>query len=253
MSSAHDPSSLVDELRRTIAARDDFIAVVAHELRNPMTPIAGQVDLLIAQAEREGASPAMLAGLKRLEFAVAHYIRRASVLLEVSRVDAGNLRLEPSTFDMAELVAQAADNYRLLAERAGSPLRREAVSPVIGTWDRLACEQVLDNLISNAIRYGAGKPISIGLEQAPHGIVLTVRDLGVGIATDAQARIFERYGQAGGGRTSGGFGVGLWLVRRLVEAQGGRIGVQSEPGHGSTFTVRLPRDITQPDPSSPST
>lgn len=252
MSSTED-HSLVDELRRTIAARDDFIAVVAHELRNPMTPIAGQVDLLIALAEREGASPAMLAGLKRLEFAVGHYIRRASVLLDVSRVSADNLRLEPSTFDMAELVGQAVGNYRLLAERAGSSLQCQAMSPVVGRWDRLSSEQVLDNLISNAIRYGAGKPISIGLDQEPGGIVLTVSDQGVGIAADAQARIFERFGQAGGGRTNGGFGVGLWLVRRLVEAQGGRIEVQSEPARGATFTVRLPRDITQSDPSSSST
>lgn len=253
MSSSEDPSSLIDELRKAVAARDDFIAVVAHELRNPMTPIAAQLDLLAARARREGVSPAMLAGLERLEWAVEHYIRRASMLLDVSRVSADNLRLEPSTFDMAELVAQTSRNYRLLAERAGSSLQCQAEPPVIGTWDRLSSEQMLDNLVSNAIRYGAGKPITIGLEQAPHGIVLSVRDQGIGIAPEAQTRIFERFGQAHGGRTNGGFGVGLWLVRRLVEAQGGQVEVQSKPAHGSTFTVRLPRDITQPNPASPST
>lgn len=253
LSSSQDQSSLIEELRKAVAARDDFIAVVAHELRNPMTPIAGQLELLVARARSEGASAALLAGLERLEMAVEHYIRRASVLLDVSRVNANNLRLEPSTFDMAELVAQIARNYRLLAERAGSCLQCEATPPVIGTWDRLSSEQMLDNLVSNAIRYGAGKPITIGLQESPDGIVLWVRDQGIGIAPEAQARIFERFGQAGSGRSSGGFGVGLWLVRRLVEAQGGQIQVQSELAQGSTFTVRLPRDITQDNPAIAST
>lgn len=253
MNSAEDLSPSISELRKAVAARDEFIAVVAHELRNPMTPIVGQVELLLARAQREGASAAMVAGLQRLEFAVSHYVRRASTLLDVSRVNTDNLRLEPSTFDMAELVAQTTLHYRLLAERAGSALQCRAQSPVIGTWDRLSAEQVMDNLVSNAIRYGAGEPIVIGLEQAPAGIVLSVRDQGIGIAPEAQARIFERFGQADGGRTNGGFGVGLWLVRRLVEAQGGRVEVHSEPGRGSTFTVRLPRDITQSHPSSAST
>lgn len=252
MSSAENQSALIDELRKAIAARDDFIAVVAHELRNPMTPISGQVDLLVARARREGVSPAMLAGLERLEFAVGHYIRRASVLLDVSRVNANNLSLEPSVFDMAELVAQTSHNYRLLAERAGSSLQCQVASAVVGTWDRLSTEQILDNLLSNAIRYGAGKPITIDLEPLPQGIVLSVRDQGIGIPPDAQARIFERFGQAGG-RANGGFGVGLWLVRRLVEAQGGCIEVESRPAQGSTFTVRLPRDITHSIPSSPTT
>lgn len=252
MSSDQDHLSLIDELRQAIAARDDFIAVVAHELRNPMTPIAGQVELLGARARREGASPALVAGLERLELAVGHYIRRASVLLDVSRVQANHVRLEPSTFDMAELVAQVSGQYRLLAERAGSELSCRAEPPVIGTWDRLSSEQVLDNLVSNAIRYGAGKPITIGLAQFPDGIELTVRDQGIGIAPEQRARIFERFGQGGHGRGNGGFGVGLWLARRLVEAQRGRIEVDSAPAQGSTFTVRLPRDITQPFAASPS-
>ena len=244
MSSANDQAPIIDELRRAIAVRDDFIAIAAHELRNPMTPIAGQVELLVARARREGVSPAMLDGLERLELAIEHYLRRATVLLEVSRLNAGQVRLQPSTFDMAELVALTTRNYQVLAERAGSALHCHA-EPAVGTWDRLSSEQVLDNLLSNAIRYGAGKPIRVELAQVSDGIVLKVQDEGIGIPTSAQARIFERFERVGRERTSGGFGVGLWLVRRLVEAQGGKIEVRSKPSEGSTFIVQLPRDITR--------
>ncbi|MEI7038177.1 HAMP domain-containing sensor histidine kinase [Fulvimonas yonginensis] len=232
------------ELRKAIAVRDDFIAIAAHELRNPMTPIAGQVELLLSRARREGASPALIAGLERLELAIAHYLRRATTLLEVSRLNAGHIRLQPSTFDMAELVELITRNYQVLAERAGSVLQCHAEPRVVGTWDRLSSEQVLDNLLSNAIRYGAGKPIRVELARVAEGIVLKVRDQGVGIPDHVQARIFERFERGGMDRTSGGFGVGLWLVRQLVEAQGGRIEVRSRPSRGSTFVVQLPRDIT---------
>ncbi|HET6803919.1 MAG TPA: HAMP domain-containing sensor histidine kinase [Frateuria sp.] len=253
MSSADDDqASVIDELRKAIAVRDDFIAIAAHELRNPMTPIAGQVELLVSRARREQASPALVAGLERLEQAIDHYLRRASVLLEVSRLNAGQVRLEPSTFDMAELVALTTRNYLVLADRAGSALQCHVEPSVVGTWDRLSSEQVLDNLLSNAIRYGAGKPIQVELSQVPDGIVLKVRDEGIGIPVAAQARIFDRFERAGRERTSGGFGVGLWLVRQLVEAQGGKIQVRSRPSEGATFIVRLPRDITrQPSAEHP--
>lgn len=244
MSVAKNQESTIDDLRRAIAVRDDFIAIAAHELRNPMTPIAGQVELLVARAHREGASPAMIAGLERLELAIEHYLKRATILLEVSRINAGQVRLQPSTFDMADLVALTTRNYRVLAERAGSVLQCQVERPVVGRWDRLSSEQVLDNLLSNAIRYGAGKPIRIELAQVGDDIVLKVSDEGIGIPAPAQERIFERFERGGAERTSGGFGVGLWLVRQLVEAQGGKIEVRSKPSEGSTFIVQLPRDIT---------
>jgi signal transduction histidine kinase len=249
VSSANDQASTIEELRRAIAVRDDFIAIAAHELRNPMTPIAGQVEVLVSRARREGASPALVAGLERLELAIEHYLRRATTLLEVSRLNAGQVRLQPTTFDMAELVALTTRNYRVLAERAGSPLQCHAEPSVVGTWDRLSSEQVLDNLLSNAIRYGAGKPIRVELARVGDGIVLKVQDEGIGIAPSAQARIFERFERAGSERTSGGFGVGLWLVRKLVEAQGGKIEVRSQPAQGSTFIVQLPLDITRNQPA----
>jgi signal transduction histidine kinase len=239
-----DRDVLIEELRAAVAARDNFIAVASHELRNPMTPIVGQVELLLGRARRDGSSAATIAGLERLGVAVSHYVRRATTLLEISRMNAGRLVLEPTDFDMAALVAHTTANYEMLAARAGSVLRCDVQGPVTGRWDQLATEQIIDNLISNAVRYGDGKPINVALIADGAGVTLSVADAGAGIPPDDQARIFARFEQAiGTRRKSGGFGIGLWLVRELTEAMGGTIHVECAESGGSTFTVWLPREM----------
>ncbi len=156
------------------------------------------------------------------------------------------MRLEPTTFDMAPFVAETTRNYDMLAARVGSVLRCATKGPVVGVWDRLSTEQIIDNLVSNAIRYGDGKPIDVQLAADEAGVTLSVADTGVGIAADDRDRIFERFEQAIGSRQkSGGFGIGLWLVRELTEAMGGNIEVVSAEGVGSTFTVWLPREMKE--------
>lgn len=239
-----DQERLIEELRAAIAARDEFIAIAAHELRNPMTPIVGQVQLLLSRARREQASPALLQGLETLEVAVDHYIRRATTLLEITRLNAEHVRIEPITFDLCDLVRACVRKYEQLATRAGSTLHCELAGPVDGTWDPLATEQVLDNLVSNAIRYGDGHPVRIELESDPAWVEVRVIDHGIGVAPADRERIFQRFERGLAAPRSGGFGIGLWLSSKLVQAQGGTLVLQSEPGHGSTFIVRLPRDVT---------
>jgi signal transduction histidine kinase len=108
----------------------------------------------------------------------------------------------------------------------------------------LATEQILDNLVSNAIRYGDGKPVRVEVQSDPEWVEVRVIDHGIGIAPVDRERIFQRFERASGAPRSGGFGIGLWLSSKLVQAQGGSMTVQSEPGSGSTFVVRLPRDVT---------
>ena len=238
---------LIEELRAAIAARDEFIAVAAHELRNPMTPIVGQVQLLLSRARRERVSDSLIGGLEMLETAVDHYVRRATTLLEITRLNADRIHLQPAQFDLRELVYECVRKYEQMAVRAGSPLHCFADQPVPGTWDRLATEQVLDNLVSNAIRYGDGRPVSVELTGDDDQVVLRVIDRGIGIAPDDRARIFERFERGSAAPRTGGFGIGLWLSHKLVLAQGGTLQVDSEPGRGSTFMVRLPRHITHQD------
>ena len=239
-----DQAGLIEELRAAIAARDEFIAIAAHELRNPMTPIVGQVQLLLSRARREKASPAMLQGLEMLELAVDHYIRRATTLLEITRLNSEHVKLEPMSFDLSELVRACVRKYEPLAMRAGSTLECHNPSPVDGTWDHLATEQILENLVSNALRYGDGKPVRVEVESDPDWVEVRVIDHGIGVAPTDRERIFQRFERGPSAPRSGGFGIGLWLASRLVQAQGGTLGLQSELDRGSTFTVRLPRDVT---------
>jgi signal transduction histidine kinase len=111
----------------------------------------------------------------------------------------------------------------------------------VGGWDRLRLEQITTNLLSNAIKYGPGKPIEITLAGDEQRATLRVRDQGIGIAAEDHGRIFERFERAVSPRRYGGFGLGLWIVRRVADALGGTIDVESRPGAGATFTVTLPR------------
>ena len=120
-------------------------------------------------------------------------------------------------------------------------MQLHAPLPVLGRWDRLRLEQVLTNLLTNALRYGRDRPVEVRVEGTPEMARLQVRDEGIGIAEEAQERIFGRFERAASGRNYGGLGLGLWLTRQLVEAMHGRVQVQSRVGEGSTFTVELPR------------
>lgn len=241
-----DKERLIEELRAAVAARDEFIAVAAHELRNPMTPIVGQVQLLLSRARREQVSASLISGLEMLETAVDHYVRRATTLLEITRLNAEKIQLQPTGFDLCELVHECVRKYEQMAARAGTRLHCSAEQPVLGTWDRLATEQVLDNLVSNAIRYGDGKPVNVDLAADEHRVSLRVVDQGIGISASDQAKIFERFEQGSSAPRSGGFGIGLWLSKKLAQAQGGELQVESELGQGSTFIVSLPRHIAHP-------
>jgi signal transduction histidine kinase len=238
-----DKERLIDELRAAVAARDEFIAVAAHELRNPMTPIMGQVQLLLSRARRERVSDSLIRGLEMLETAVDHYVHRATTLLEITRLNAEKIQLQPTRFDLCGLIHECVRKYEQMAARAGGRLHCLADQPVLGTWDRLATEQVLDNLVSNAIRYGDGKPVNVDLVAEDERVVLRVVDRGIGIAPSDRTKIFERFEQGSSAPRSGGFGIGLWLSNKLVRAQGGTLEVESELGQGSTFIVTLPRHV----------
>ncbi len=126
------------------------------------------------------------------------------------------------------------------AHNAGSSISLDIEENLVGALDQTAVEQIIENLLSNAVRYGAGKPIHVTLVGCVNMIRLSIRDHGIGIAECDQVRIFEQFQRATSSRSNGGFGVGLWITRQLVLAMRGEISVASELGSGSTFTVVLP-------------
>jgi two-component system OmpR family sensor kinase len=232
----------VAELEAELRARDDFLAIAAHELRNPMTPISARLELLLARARHmSGSVPAGLVhGLELLEELVNAYLRRATTLLEVARASSGKLNLQTAEVDLSALVRQVTANMLPLAESAGCEVRLIVEDGVSAGCDPMAIEQILENLLSNAIRFGPGRPVEVSFASDGEFTRLSVRDEGVGISDCDRALIFERFHRSRRANPNGGFGVGLWVTRELVRAMHGEISVASRPGAGSAFTVRLP-------------
>ncbi len=224
--------------QEAVAARDDFLAVAGHELRTPLTALLFHADTLARAGA--GLPPEAATRAAKVARSARRIARLVDELLDVTRISVGRLSLEREPTDLAELAREVVVRNAEPAALAGSPLRLDAPRPVQGSWDPGRIEQIADALVANALKYGRGRPIDV-LVEADRGLArLVVRDHGIGIAPEDQARIFERFERAASVRHYGGLGLGLWIVRQVVEAHGGRIGVTSVPGEGSTFTVELP-------------
>jgi signal transduction histidine kinase len=237
-----DKDRLIEELREAVRARDEFVAIAAHELRNPMTPILIQVSGLARAAKDPRRCRPELIGprMEVLELAVRELVRRSTALLDVSRIAAGSLKVELTEVDLSRLVHGVVDRAAIAGRMARCPVKADLQEGVVGISDRLALEQVVENLLSNAIKFGAGQPVSVVLRSDGRTGRLAVSDQGIGIPEEDRARIFQRFERAVMRREHGGFGVGLWLANQLTVAMGGSIAVESAPGEGATFVVTLP-------------
>jgi two-component system sensor kinase FixL len=161
-----------------------------------------------------------------------------NVLLDVSRMRLGRLKLRLEPLDLADVARETVSHLQNELERSGSAITVAAVGPVPGEWDRLRIEQVLINLVANAVKFGQGKPITVAVEGTSDGACVEVTDHGIGIAPEQQDKIFGPFERTVPAGSLGG--LGLYVARQIVEAHGGTIRVQSAPGSGSTFTVELP-------------
>jgi len=236
----HALKSEIERLQTQICARDNLLAVAAHELRNPMHALLLQVTAALAIARRDHVE-VLVPRLERIRHIVDIYVKRATLLLDVARLDARGWPVERRSFDFPQVIRDLCASYEPEAQHSGCTVSLNLPATLTGKWDRIAVEQIIANLLSNAIKYGAGTPIEIGLSSDGSDAVLSVSDRGPGIPPADQVRIFERFEQAVGTQEKrSGFGIGLWLVKSLVEAHSGSISVQSQLGTGSTFTVRLP-------------
>jgi signal transduction histidine kinase len=240
---ADDLAMHVQALTEAVNARDTFIAVAAHELRNPMMPVLGQLDLLLTAIKAGKCSLDMAEQrIERIQRTVQQYIKRAGILLDVSRLNSGRFRLEPVACDLALLLREITDDFTATAQHFGVSLIVVAPEDLPGFWDRLAVEQVIENLLSNAIKYGGNSAVHLTLAETDIDVCLRIRDHGRGIPAEQRARVFERFERAvGRNEHRSGFGVGLWVVGQLVEAMHGSIVIEDAPGGGALFSVRLPK------------
>jgi two-component system OmpR family sensor kinase len=252
-SDSPETSAQIAELKQRIAdlelavrAREDFLAMAAHELRNPLTPILGQVERLNRMVGRNLFSPEQVCGtLGLIEQLIRLFIKRATMLLDVSRMTSGKLKLQCEMFDLTALIRRVVEAHEPAAEHAGSGLLYADQAPLDVLLDPLAVEQILDNILLNALRYGGGQPVTIRSGGNAFHVWMTVEDHGSGIAPADRNRIFEKFEQAVFSPAHGGFGIGLWVVGQLVQAMRGEITVDTALNKGSSFKVTLPRTISQ--------
>ncbi|HKE83163.1 MAG TPA: PAS domain S-box protein [Vicinamibacterales bacterium] len=228
-----------------IRARDEFLSVASHELRTPLSALQLQIQMLLRPPRRSPQAVLSPEQLKaKLETAyrlIERLTRLIEELMDVSRITAGRLRLELEEIDLSAVVREVVGRFEEEASRTHSDVEVRAVTPVLGMWDRIRVEQVIANLLTNAFKFGGGKPIEIAVEErGPIGRLVVV-DHGIGIAREDVERIFQRYEQAISPRAYGGLGLGLYIARQVIEAHGGTIRVQSQPGAGSTFIIDLPK------------
>ncbi|WP_437520549.1 AAA family ATPase [Sorangium sp. So ce726] len=241
---ALDNTRLFAEAQVAIQRRDEFLVVASHELKTPLTSLKMQAQTMERRLRRRPLADvpperieAMVQILGRQTSRLGHLVDE---LFDVTRLNAGRLTLARAPVDLAALAREVVERMRqqLAASHCRTQLDLEA--PVVGYWDPDRLEQVVVNLLSNAMKYGAGRPVLVGVRRQADRALLAVRDEGIGIAEADQGRIFERFERAVSVRNFGGLGLGLYIVRSIVASHGGAVRVESKPGAGATFVVELP-------------
>jgi signal transduction histidine kinase len=238
-------NTMLDRLRAAFVVQRRFVGDASHELRTPLTTIRGNLGLLerkppIMEADREAVVADLVSETERL-------MRLVGDLLTLARSDAGRpLRQEPVA--LGPLLASLL--RRLAVAHPGREIRQEGWADLVVLGDPDALTQVLLIMLDNALKFTpAGGAVAVGVAGEPGHVAISVRDSGPGIAPEALPHIFERFYQADATRTGTGTGLGLAIAHALMAGQHGTISVQSQPGQGATFTVRLPYALTSPRPA----
>lgn len=229
------------ESERTTQAMELF-TMAAHELRTPLQSLLMTTDLMLSRMQSaSGEVPRewLLAHLKIQEGALGRLQSLMDAWLAAPQLRAGTLPTVSEPLDLAELVRAQVTRYASDLAWAGCTVET-VLQPTRGRWDRLRLESVLGNLLTNAMKYGAGKPIEVSVTRDAKAATIVVRDYGIGIAGADQERIFERFERVSSGPRVPGFGVGLWMARALLRAMNGTLTVESAPAKGAAFVVRLP-------------
>jgi signal transduction histidine kinase len=242
--SEREKDRLFVELQRALRVRDDFLVLASHEFRTPLTVLRLQLAGLLRARGEGSAKPGTPQDERRRLQALERQLERLSLMIErlvdVTMLSSEPLRLVREQTDLRELVVDVMERSREWIDGARCQLKLNAAQPVEGWWDRIRLESVIENLLSNALKFGAGKPITVTVERVDQTARLTVRDEGIGMSLDEQERLFTKFARSVPTQNYGGFGFGLWIVDQLVRVHRGVVRVNSSKGEGATFTVELP-------------
>ncbi|MCD2515858.1 hybrid sensor histidine kinase/response regulator [Massilia sp. G4R7] len=232
------------ELQRSLRMRDEFMSLVAHELRTPLNTLFLETQMRSLQLKRgtlASIDPTQFdAMIKRDERQIKAMIRLIDDMLDVSRMRSGQLSIRPGQVELMNLLERVISDLSLQANATGCKLSLQPHPPVQGCWDEFRIEQVVVNLLTNALRYGGGQPVEVSVQYADDQVRIHVRDEGKGIAVQDLERIFEPYERGARNGEPKGLGLGLYISRQLAVSHGGELRVTSKPGEGSTFTLILP-------------
>ncbi|MHC8294054.1 hybrid sensor histidine kinase/response regulator [Pseudomonas sp. LB3P58] len=232
------------ELEQAVRMRDDFMSIVAHEVRTPLNGLILETQLRKMHLARDNAAAFTLdkmhAMVDRDERQIKSLIRLIEDMLDVSRIRTGKLSIRPTRFDLSALVRSLLQNFAPQVDAAESTVTLEAEQPVVGSWDEFRVEQVISNLLTNALRYGAKSPITVKVYSESGQALVEVRDFGIGIGEENQKRIFQQFERVTAKHAVAGLGLGLFISEQIVAAHGGSITVESRIGEGALFRVCLP-------------
>lgn len=232
------------ELEHAVRMRDDFMSIVSHEVRTPLNGLILETQLRKMHLARDNAAAftldKMKAMVERDERQIQSLIRLIEDMLDVSRIRTGKLSIRPSRFDLSVAVGNLLESFAAQVSTAQSSVNYRAGQPVIGQWDEFRIEQVVSNLLTNALRYGAKKPIDVSVYAQGDQAVIEVTDQGIGISEENQQRIFQQFERVAGSHVVTGLGLGLFISEQIVAAHNGQITVRSTLGEGAMFRVCLP-------------
>ncbi|MGN8140329.1 hybrid sensor histidine kinase/response regulator [Pseudomonas sp. 22105] len=232
------------ELEQAVRMRDDFMSIVAHEVRTPLNGLILETQLRKMHLARDNAAAFTLdkmhAMVDRDERQIKSLIRLIEDMLDVSRIRTGKLSIRPTRFNLAQLVGNVLQNFAQQIEAAETEVSFTAAEPVEGNWDEFRIEQVVSNLLTNALRYGGKSPIQVRVYRQGNEARVEVQDQGIGISEENQKRIFQQFERVSAKTVVAGLGLGLFISEQIVAAHGGSIVVESKINEGALFRVCLP-------------
>lgn len=242
----HDLKVFEEELREALRSRDEFLSIASHELKTPLTSLKLQAQMQQRMLNKNNPDVYSHENVQELvqlmDKQVSRLTRLVDDMLDVSRIRTGHLRIQREEVDLHGLVLEAINRLEAQFESNGSPLPvLSAEGDLKGWWDRLRLEQVITNLLTNAIRYGNKQEVLVKLQSLGSVVRLEVIDKGIGISQSARERIFDRFERSINSNEVSGLGLGLFITKQIVVAHQGKIWVESEMNKGSCFIIELPK------------
>ena len=240
----HELKEAMRKAEKEILMRDEFLSIASHELKTPLTSMLLQIQIALHNIRNVSLAnfsvQNLLTMLENAELQTQRLSKMINDLLNVSLITTGKITIEPEETNLSDIVKDVVEKIPSGMNKPDYPIRLDARSTLVGTWDKVRIEQAVSNLISNAMKYGRDNPVEVKLQKSNGHAKLTIKDHGIGIPKHEQTRVFSRFQRGKNSNKNGGLGVGLYITNQIIKAHHGTISLKSKEGKGSTFTVELP-------------